>query len=241
MPNNTARKTRTSSMPTWFHQKPSAQERQQFKDATVQFILYKKLRDKLPKPGVNTYRDIMRWVRATDDKWYDVNKDNFSPTLYPAHQSLADTIRNLLLSQRELTVLLDEAEEKEREMKEPENTASQIEDAPDDQQDQPFNVDNILRQDQVNTAVPPLPGSSEQHSTKATPAGPAVGQKRAKPDHFAEREEFAKKVETGDMDALWYVYLARKAEAIQAERAKVEAKLAWSAACMKHYDTPKKN
>ena len=37
-------------------------------------------------------------------------------------------------------------------------------------------VDRVLDQGRINTAtIPPLPGSSEQRSTKATPAPPAVG------------------------------------------------------------------
>ena len=240
----TANKAKTPKVPAWFHQKPNSQQRQQFKDATVQFIIDKKLRNKLPKPIISTYRDIIRWVRATDEKWYDVNKDNFSPTLYPAHQSLQDTIRNLLNSQRELPVLLDEAEERERETREAENSASQIEDVPDDQQEQPLDVDNILRQDQVHTPVPPLPGSSEQRSTKAAAVEPTVGQKRAKPVHFADREHLEplfKEFKDSEIEPLWHAYLIKKAAKVVAEKEAMEAEQVWSEACMKFQSKLKDN
>ena len=43
------------------------------------------------------------------------------------------------------------------------------------------------------------------------------------------------------IEAFWQEYLAKKAECILAEKAKVAAKVAWSEACLKYHSTPKEN
>ena len=160
-------------MPAWFHQQPNATSRGRYKDATVRYIIDEKLQDKLPKPNMNLYKAILRIIKVFKRRWSDVTVENFNPNLYTAHQCYVDTIRNLINSKRELQQMLDEedprAEEEDNEEADwPEEEA----------QEEPHlgEVDRVLDQGRINTAtIPPLPGSSEQRSTKATPAPPAVG------------------------------------------------------------------
>ena len=54
--------------------------------------------------------------------------------------------------------------------------------------------DDPKAEEEDNTAtVPPLPASSEQRSTKATPAPPLVGQKRPNPSYTVVIEGLTKK------------------------------------------------
>ena len=50
-----------------------------------------------------------------------------------------------------------------------------------------------------------------------------------------------KQQKTEEVEILWEEYLAKKAECILAEKAKVAAKVAWSEACLKYHSTPKDN
>ena len=109
MPNAT-NKTPKPSVPAWFNQKPNATERARFKDATVNYILDNKMRDAPPRPNINIYRAIIRCLLPFERKWSVVKQDNFNPSKYAAHQSFADTVRNLLNSEKELSMMLDEAD-----------------------------------------------------------------------------------------------------------------------------------
>ena len=90
------------------------------------------------------------------------------------------------------------------------------------------------------TEPPPLPGSSDQRSETGVTARPTVGQKRPKPNHFFERDQIdqhqMKVLKECKIEPLWYMYLAKKAAKLHAEKEAMEAKMAWSAACIKYQD-----
>ena len=79
-------------------------------DAVVNFIIHEGKQEDLPAPGVQTCRNVLPHLSAIQPKWKKVRTDNFNPGKYPAHQSLQDTVRNLINNKPRLERMLMEAQ-----------------------------------------------------------------------------------------------------------------------------------
>ena len=51
-------------VPPWFKGKPTQASKARYEDACVSYILHHKLREKLPKANVETYKAMLPWVRV---------------------------------------------------------------------------------------------------------------------------------------------------------------------------------
>ena len=96
--------------PSWFSREPPAAMKGRFKDAVVNFILFKGLRHKKPRHTVHLTKTILPWIRALDSKWSTVTSAQYNPTKHVAHQRYNETVRNLLNSESELERMLVSAE-----------------------------------------------------------------------------------------------------------------------------------
>ena len=68
------------------------------KQATVRYLMAKKLLAKLPKAVEATYLAIVPYMEKLDRRWKSVNEEYFIPNRYDALKDFVATIKNLLSS-----------------------------------------------------------------------------------------------------------------------------------------------
>ena len=108
------KKSRSIKAHSWFYQAIGNQEKLSMKHALAVYLVETNQTDDLPEACTDTYLRLLPYVAKLEARWGKVNKDNFHPTSFTAHQGYADTIRNTLKSKRELKSHIKDVEDKLR-------------------------------------------------------------------------------------------------------------------------------
>ena len=82
---------------------PSTKAKEKFKRALGDFIIDKKLQNKVPKANVGTYKDVIPYMAKIDRRWQFVTNENFNTSLYKSHEVFKDTLCYLLNNKEALT------------------------------------------------------------------------------------------------------------------------------------------
>lgn len=98
-------------MDPWHDQEPTATQKALVKDALVNYIVDKELRDKWPKPSNQLCKSMLPWLQPLNRKWEKVTQNNFDPGQHVAHRRLYDIVRHLLNSGGELKKMIQAYDE----------------------------------------------------------------------------------------------------------------------------------
>ena len=86
----------------WFKQTVGQQEKLLMKQALARYLVDTGLQDDWPKHGIDTCLEVLPYFQKLAPRWGKVNKNNFHPASFPAHQAYYDQLCNTLRSKREL-------------------------------------------------------------------------------------------------------------------------------------------
>ena len=151
----TRNKQTAKYMDPWHDREPTSVQKGAVKDALVNFILHKDMKNKWPKPSNELCKSLLPFLGPLNKSWFKVTSDNFEPNNHTAHRRMYDIVRNMLTNQGELKKLIEAAEEEMDEQTEQEvRKMTTTNEYQDDQFKRPDDIDKFTVEGARNLELP---------------------------------------------------------------------------------------